>query len=137
MARARGFTIIEAIITIVVLSIAAPPMLLALREAERQRTAPVQADRGRWLAAERLEEIVADRHASTRGWAYVVNANYSPEDPVQGFPGFSRQVSIQETGASLSGIGTGYKLVRVSVSWRDAGGTKTLEVGTVLTEYSP
>jgi Tfp pilus assembly protein PilV len=128
-------TLIEAIVAIVIVSVAAPPLLVALREAHRHRTAPVQADRARWLAAERLEQVIADRNSSVRGWAYLAESNYPAESGVEGFQGFSRVVQIRETGASLSGTGSGYKVVTVRVSWADAGGSKSAEVATVLTEY--
>ncbi len=56
---ARGFTLIEAIIAIVVLSIAMPAMLWALRESTAERVDPVMVTRARWLAAERLETLTA------------------------------------------------------------------------------
>ena len=50
---------------------------------------------------------------------YVVAANYAAESSVAGFPGFPRSVAITETGASLSGSGTGYKAVVVTVAARE------------------
>jgi prepilin-type N-terminal cleavage/methylation domain-containing protein len=139
--RNRAFTLIETIVAIVVLGVALPPMLLALREAQRRSTGPVQADRARWLAAERLEEIIADRHSSVLGWAYVEEANYPAESPVEAFPGFQRTVSVAETGPTLSGAGTGFKVVTVTVAWTDAGGggtaSRSVAVSTVLTDYTP
>lgn len=141
MRRTPAFTLMETIVAIVVLGVALPPMLLALREAQRRSTGPIQADRARWLAAERLEEVIADRHSAVRGWAYVTASNYPPESPVEGFPGFARAVSIEETGASLAGAGTGFKVVSVTVSWTDAGGgsaaLRSLAISTVLTDYTP
>jgi prepilin-type N-terminal cleavage/methylation domain-containing protein len=137
-AARRGFTLIEAIIAVVIIALAVPPMLMAMGDAARQRVAVVQATRARWLATEMLEDVIADRHSATRGWAWVVNANYAAENPVSGFPGFTRSVSVVETGASLSGAGTGYKTVTVSVGWTDAGGTaRSLALSTVVTDYTP
>jgi prepilin-type N-terminal cleavage/methylation domain-containing protein len=141
MGRSNGFTLIEAIVAIVVLSVAIPPMLLAMRETQHRRVAPIQADRARWLASERLEEIIADRHSTTRGWAYLVNANYAAETPVNGFQGFGRSVAITETGADLASAGTGYKKIAVTVTWADAGvgagASRSFTLSTVVTDYTP
>lgn len=134
----RGFTLIEAIIAIVILTIAVPSMFWSIREAQRKRVDPVMVSRARWLASERLEDIIADRHSTTRGWSYVVNANYAAESPVSGFAGFTRSVSIAETGASLSGGGTGYKTVTVTVGFIDGkGAARTLALAAVVTDYTP
>jgi len=141
MMRTRGqggFTLIEAIIAIVVMSIAVPGMFWAIRDAQRERVDPVQVSRARWLASEKLEDIIADRNSGTRGWSYVVGGNYPAEGSVAGFAGFSRSVSIVETGASLSGAGTGYKTVTVTVGFVDGkGASRTLSLATVVTDYTP
>jgi len=135
----RGFTLIEAIIAIVVLSLAIPPMLWAMRDATWKRIDPIQVSRARWLAAERLEDIIADRHSGTRGYAYVVNANYPSEPSVSGFTGFSRSVSVTEGNATLvPGSGTGYKTVSVSVGYFDGRNVaRTLTLSTVVAQYTP
>ena len=135
---ALGFTLIEAIVCVVILGFAVPPMLLALREASVRRVAPVQASRARWLVQEKMEDVIADRHSTTRGYAYVVTANYPAEATITGFPGFSRSVVIAETAANLSSAGTGYKRATVTVTWRDTRGTsRSLAVATVITDYTP
>lgn len=134
----RGFSLIDAIMAIVIASVALPGMLWAIRDAQGRRADPVLFDRARWLAAERLEDVIADRHSATRGYSYVQNANYPVESPVGGFPGFSRSVSISETGPSLGGGGTGYKTVTVTVTYPAAtGGTRSFSLATVVTEYTP
>ena len=129
------------IAAVVLLSLAIPPMLWALREGSHQRVAPVQTSRARWLAGEKLEDIIADRHSPSRGYAYVMVANYPPEAAIPGSggaPGFSRSVSIVETGADLAAAGTGYKTVTVTVSWEDGRGEpRSLELATVVTDYAP
>lgn len=137
--RTRGFTLIEAITAVVVLAVAVPGMFWGIRDAQMRRVDPIQASKARWLAAERLEDIIADRHSSTRGYTYVVAGNYSAESAVAGFPGFSRSVTITEGGASLApGSGTGYKTVTVSVVFKDGRNTsRTLSLATVVTDYTP
>lgn len=134
----RGGTLIEAIAAVVILSVAIPPMLWALQGAHTTRADPVLATRARWLAAEKLEDIIADRHSTARGYSYVTGGSYPAENSVSGFAGFSRSVSIVETGASLSGAGTGYKTVTVTVGWRNGRGQATsCALATVLTSYTP
>lgn len=135
--RPRGFTLVELIVAIVILSVAVPPMLWAIRDAHASRVSPVMLSRARWLAGERLEDIIADRHSPSRGFAYVVNANYPSEPTVSGFPGFTRAVSIAETGIN-GNAGTGFKAVNVTITWVDGQAvTRTFTLGTVLTEYTP
>ncbi|MBY0312653.1 MAG: prepilin-type N-terminal cleavage/methylation domain-containing protein [Phycisphaerales bacterium] len=137
--RRRGLTLIEAIAAIVILSVAIPSMLWALRDAARRRVDPVLVNRARWLAGERLEDIIADRHSPTRGYAYVVNANYAAENPVSGFTGMQRTVSIVETGPPPSfAAGTGFKTVTVSVTFTGSNAvSRTLSLATVVTDYTP
>lgn len=133
-----GFALTETIAAIVILSVGLLPMLWAIREAHVQRANPVLASRARWLAVEKLEDVIADRHSSTRGYAYLLTANYPPEPAVAGFPTFGRTVSLVETQADLGAPspGGGYMNVTVSVTWTDAAGKSLdLRVTTVLTEY--
>jgi len=134
----RGFTLIEAIISIVILSTAMPAMLWAVREAHRDRVSPIKASQARWLATEKLEDIIADRHSTTRGYTYLVNANYAAEASITGSPGFTRSVAIAETAANLVSAGTGFKRATVSVGWTDARGVgRTLAIATIITDYTP
>ena len=120
----------------VILSIAVPTMFWTLREAHAKRANTVLASRARWLATEKLEDIIADRHGTNRGYSYLTGANYPNEPSVSGFANYSRTVAFTETEADLSTAGSGYMTVDVAVSWTDAGAdARTLTVSTVLTEY--
>lgn len=136
--RRRAFTLIETIMAIVILSLAVPAMLWAMKDAVSKRVDPVLADQARWLAVEKIETIMSDRHSTSRGYAYVVNANYAAENPVSGFTKFSRSVNIVETAADLTSAGTGYKKVTVTVSYTDGqNAARSFALDTVLTEYVP
>ena len=131
-----GFTLIETIAAVVILTIAIPPMLWSIRQAHVQRVNPMQVSKARWLATEKLEDIIADRHSTTRGYGYIVAGNYPTENPIAGFPSFSRSISITETAADLSSAGTGYKKVTATVSWTDATATsQSLQISTIVTDY--
>lgn len=134
----HGFTLIEAIIALVILSVAIPAMMVALGDAQRKRAAPVLDSRARWLAAEKLEDIIADRHSATRGYSYISSGNYPAESPVAGFAGFSRNTTIAETDASLAAAGTGYKTVTVTVTYAGVtGASRSFSIATVVTDYTP
>ncbi len=150
LTRRTGFTLIETIAAIVILAVAVPPMLWAVTESQRQRINPVMASKARWLAVEKLEDVIADRHSSDvapvpiRGYDWVVaGGDYVVENPgdITGYPGFSRQVWLEETKANLSTTAPpplGYLKVKVTVGWVDAkGNNQTLNIWTVLTEYTP
>jgi Tfp pilus assembly protein PilV len=136
--RARaGLTLIEGIVTMVVMSIAIPPLVMAIASAASRRASQTLATRARWLASERLESVMADRHSTTRGYAFLTPANYPAEASISGFPGFSRTTSIVTTGPNFV-ADTGYRTVSVSVSYQDPiGGARTLILATVLTDYTP
>ncbi len=132
----RGFSLIEAIVAIVILSIAVPAMFWAIRDAAGRRAEPVLLSRARWLAAEKIEDILADRCCPDRGYAFIQSAAYPVEATVDGFTGFARQVTVVERGADLESAGTGYKVATVLVTYPGAGGvSRTFELAVVVTEY--
>ena len=133
----RAFSLIEAISALVVLSIAMPAMLWSIRDSVRRRADPILLSRARWLAAEKLEDCIADGHSPTRGYAYLVVGNYPSEAPVTGFTGMNRSVAISETAPKFI-AGTGWKTVTVTVTYTDGQGvSRSLAVATVLTSYTP
>ena len=55
---------------------------------------------------EKLEDIIADRHSTARGWAWLedVATNYPDENPgsISGYPQFGRTVAETEYEADLT-----------------------------------
>ncbi len=134
----RAFTLIESIMAVVVISIMVPPTLVLIRDAQIRRASPILASRARWLASEKLEDVIADRHSTTRGWTYLVNGSYPTENPVNGFANFSRSVAVAETGPNLITAGTGYKKITVTISWVDPrNGAASFDLATVLADFTP
>jgi Tfp pilus assembly protein PilV len=136
-ARRSGFTIIETLAALIILTLAVPPMIWAIGEAHVQRVNPVLASQARWLATEKIEDVIADRYSSTRGWSYLVPGNYAAEPTITGSPGFSRSVTLTETDADLvSTSGSlGYMNVDVTVTWSDGDAvSRSLTLSTVVTE---
>jgi hypothetical protein len=131
-----AFTLVETIAMIVVLAVALPPTLFSIREAALDRAGPVMASRARWLATAKLEDVIADRHSSSRGYDYLLSANYPSESSVTGFSDFARAVTLSETEADLVTPGEGCMIVTVTVTWSDPrSGPRSLAIATVLTEY--
>jgi len=134
--HSAAFTLTESLAVIVILSVAFPPMLWAIRRGHEARVMPARYSVARWLAAEKLEDIIADRSATSRGYSYLTSANYAAEASVTGFPAFSRSVSFAETGPDLTSIGVGYMRVTVTVSFADGAGVmQNFPLTTVLTNY--
>ena len=105
----QGFTLIETIITIIVLAIAMGvliPFIVSLRGSAN----PVLMQQAAILAQDRLEQIIADRRdrLTPRGFTYATTpANYPNETPVPGFPNFTRTVALAcMTPADFNGGGT-------------------------------
>lgn len=140
--RRKGFSLIETVVAVFILAIAVPPMMWAVRQAQRQRVNPMLASKARWLAVEKIEDVIADRHSvsGSRGYDFLTTGNYPTEakGSISGYPQFERRVTFNETEADLSTPGDGYMNVTVEVEWNDASGqTETLSISTVLTEYVP
>ncbi len=134
----RGFTLVETIAALVLLAMAVPPMMFSLRQATVDRVDPIRFSQARWLATERLEDIIADRHSTTRGYEYLSELHYPIEPAVASNLAFARRVRIVETGPDLRTHGTGYKTATVTLTWTDSNGhAQSLEVATVLTELQP
>jgi Tfp pilus assembly protein PilV len=134
--RRSAVTLIETITAIMMLTIAIPPMLWAIQNAHIQRTDAVKASQARWLVTNKLEDIIADRHSTTRGYNYLIPGNYPAENPVSDAPGFTRSVSLVERQVNLVSAGTGFMVVTATVGWTDGKGqARTMAITTVLTEY--
>lgn len=139
-ARSTGFTLVELIAAIVLLAIAVPPMIWATRQSQHQSVDPVLASRARWIATEKIEDIIADRYSSTRGYGYLTSSNYldEPAGSITDYGGFARRVSLLETTADLVTPGSGYMTVTVHLSWTGAAGQpRQMSLSTVLTEFGP
>lgn len=134
--KRRGFTLIEAVAALVVLTIAFPPMLWAIRRGHASRVTPAKFCVARWLAASKMEDIIADRAYSGRGYGYLISSNYPAEATVSGYTGYSRSVAFSETAADLTSSGTGYKKVTVTVTFTDGMGTsRSYALSSIQTNY--
>ncbi len=118
-----GFTLIEVVAALVVLGIAVPPVLAFLAQSGVKGVFPERQTAAYFLAIEKLETIIADRHSPTRGYAYLTAANY-PEEALA--DGFTRTVAFQEvapTNLSTVQPGSGYLRITVTVSYSNPAGS--------------
>jgi prepilin-type N-terminal cleavage/methylation domain-containing protein len=119
-----GFTLIEIIITLVVLSIAVVGVLSVFTTAIKGSANPVVLNQAIALAQEQMDTIIGDRMNSARGFAYIIPGNYPADIPVTGF---NRSVTIMcvnpgalDTDSGVSpgagGCASGYTHVEVTVA---------------------
>ena len=118
----RGFTLIEVLITVILLSVLSSGLMAMFTTySQNNGNSPVLIQATE-LAKERMEQILADKYKTSRGFNYITNANYPAENPVAGFAGFSRSVNIffvNPTGGNLNanaGVTTNYKNISVTVT---------------------
>lgn len=137
--RRRGFTLIETVAAIIILAVAVPAMLWAVTEAHQRRANPVMVTTARWLAIEKLEDTIGDRHSLAVGYGALAGGS---DTPVPGYPGFNRTTTVTQHGAwdnvtTSWSAGTGYKTITVVVQWTDSDGdTMSLSINTVVTDYT-
>ena len=89
-----GSTLIELILMIMIGVVALFPLLAMYSNATTRSVEPVLVSQAGFLAEEKMERIVADYRESSRGYGYIVEANYPAENDPAGFPGFSIAVSV-------------------------------------------
>lgn len=139
-----GFTLVETVITIVIVGIAFA-VLLSFTQSLRSSADPVLTQQAVALGQEKLDQIIADRRDITtpRGFSYATNpSNYPAEAPVAGFSAFNRAVAIAcFNAAPFTGAGTapapdcsasGYARVTVTVT---SSATGNINVVTLLGNY--
>lgn len=135
----RGFSLVELVLVIVVFGVAAVGLLTVFSTGMRRSADPLLENQALQLVQERLDTIVGDRANPARGFAYVTSANYPAENPVAGFPGFSRTVTtFCVTAADLDSpsgappCAAGYTHVTVTVAHPILG---NVTAETLVTDY--
>jgi len=141
--QSQGFTLIEIIITLLVLSIAAVGVLSVFTTGIRESADPLILNQAIALAQEKMDSIIGDKMNTTtpRGFTYIIPGNYPAESPVTGFPAFSRSVNVYcvTAGALDTNNGdvppcttSGYAHITVTVTNATVG---NVNVDTVVTNY--
>jgi prepilin-type N-terminal cleavage/methylation domain-containing protein len=135
-----GFTLIETIITLVVLAIAAVGVLSVFIVGTGRSVDPQMLSQAMQLIQEQLDTIHGDRQNPARGFAWIIPGNYPAENPVAGFVDFGRSTSIFcVTGANLNTdngapppCASGYAHITVAVTHPVVG---SVSADTVVTLY--
>ena len=70
--RERGFSLLEMVIVVIILGIALTPLLNFFAESARRSVSAEMLGVAHFLAIDKAEEILCDRHAPTRGLSYVI-----------------------------------------------------------------
>ncbi len=129
MSRQKGFTLIETIITLVVLSIAAVGVLSVFSSGMKGSTDPLLLSQGLHLAQEKMEETKVLQRAG--GFPAVVAGSGTFPAP---FNAYSWVCAVDCVDAALNPAPcTEYKRVTVTVSWNS--GAESLSLVTLITNY--
>ena len=133
--RNSGFTIIELLLTIVIISIGMMGIMTLFENASK---GALQADLNGvalGLVREKLEWVVVDK--VREGYSWLDNSRYSNESFTGDYSAYSRNTDIYEVSSNdftVAESGSGYKRVDVTVSW-GTGASNRLMVSTVLSDY--
>lgn len=134
--RQKGFTLIECVLTIVIISIGLVAMMLLFDNVTR---AAMEGDlniTASFLARERLEIIAFDK--VYRGYNYVATASYPVSETVSvGGNNYVRNLNIYEVAKSdltTSQAGSGFKRIDCVVQWGSDANQRT-SLSTMLTRY--
>lgn len=89
-----GFTLVEVVLIIVIAAVAVLPLGMLFANTSIRSSDARNAMVAAQLAQAKMEEITADKNSPSRGFGYLIAANYPPENPVAIFPGYSRTVAF-------------------------------------------
>ncbi|MFZ3065836.1 MAG: prepilin-type N-terminal cleavage/methylation domain-containing protein [Nitrospirota bacterium] len=140
----NGFSLIETIIVIVIIGIAAIGVLSVFITGMKGAADPLITIQVIELAQEKMDIVIGDRQNTARGYSYATTpANYPAESPISGFANFNRSIAIAcVTTADFNAAGsapapscvgvTNYARVTVTVTHAVIGSVTTV---TLLTNY--
>ncbi len=132
----KGFTLIEAVFTIIIISVGLFAMMLLFDNVTRGAMEGDQTITSTYLARERLERMIFDK--VYRGYSYIVAGNYPViETFLVGNQTYTRQIAILEVSRgnlSAGQMGSGYKRIDVTVTW-GPGATQRINEATLVTSY--
>lgn len=130
----RGMSLIEVVLSIVILGLTVPAMVLQLHSAIAAQTAARVQGNLVMLADARINEVLADRRDPTRGYGYITAGSYPDEDAPAALERYTRQTEVREvdpTDLSSPQSGSGIKRIRITVTGPDDG---MLQVETFVTD---
>ena len=133
--RARGFTLVEMVIAIVVIGVGLAGVLLAFNTAVRGSADPLVHKQMLAIAEEMMEEILLKPYDSTDAPGAISGCNRVNADDVRDYAGYASTGVCDVDGGAVSGL-AGYNVsVRVvSENWQ--GIANTLHVTVTVTHGS-
>lgn len=131
----KGFSIIEAILTLSILSAGVLGVMSLYQKNIAQSNETETTLIATALAQEKLEQILHDK--KYQEYIFIIAANYPTSEDLTpiGYPGYTRTIAIQEvSGTDLSSAqsGTGYKKITVAVQ---SAGNPTITLETLVTAW--
>lgn len=151
-ASRRGFTLVEAVAAIVVLGILIPPTVVIMRDAAAARVDAINMTRATWLASAVMEQVIADTSSDSLGMSALSDSVAYLTTPSSGLEARLTDVTALYATAGLSwsltvgdlvsGTGTPagdaaqdvYRYVEVTVNWNSRTGSRTFQLGSLLTD---
>lgn len=134
--KKTGFTLVEVLLTIVIISTGLFGLMSLFNNATRDVMAGDINLMATYLAQERLEQLISDK--VYLGYDYVVNENYTTSAPASvGNNFFTRSFNIYEVGSGdliTPEADTGFKRIEMTVSWGLSAGER-ITIPTLITDY--
>ena len=128
--NSQGFTLIEIVVIIVVLAIAIPSIMTLLSSLLTDSSKYEIITQAATYAQEKIDEIIADKRSSDRGYNWVVTTGrYQSDVPASGF---IRSVYIDTTAKVYNGVPYALLQVQVQAGHIDI---PNIELTTWLTDY--
>lgn len=112
----EGYSLIEIILVILILAIAIPPVIhLFSYNLENSVDSEIYT-KATYFAEERMEEVLADKRASSsgKGYDYILGVGRYPDDLPE--TGYSRAVSVDTTGKIINGVSYAEVIITVNHS---------------------
>lgn len=135
MNNQKGFTLVESVMAMVVLSIGLWGGLATFTNATASSINSDSQVLGSQLAAQALEEVFIDKNEN--GYNSIVSENYPSATLSAPYTAYTKSVAINEVDPAdmqTSQAGSGYKRVDVTITWGDAY-AENVTVSTVFSNY--
>lgn len=134
--KQRGFTLIECVLTIIIISVGLVAMMLLFDNVTRASMEGDMNIAATFLARERLEIVAFDK--VYRGYGYVVNTSYPTSENVSiGGNNYVRELNIYEVAKgdlTTLQVNSGFKRIDCVVKWGNDA-TQRVTHSTLLTNY--
>ncbi len=120
--RRSAFTLIEVLVTLLVLSIALPPIMQGIQLATRAASQAKRRDEAANLASSKISQLIADQTWQTNG---ASSGDFSPD-----WPNYRWQSSVANWAQDTSGLGL--EQLDVTVSWTQNSREQSILVSTLV-----